>query len=62
MNNDVEYVMKNAKRTLGEGRWDKILKREMVALSVADNYDEAKYEWKATGEVWYVPMRESADT
>ena len=53
MNNDVEYVMKNAKRTLGEGRWDKILKREMVALSVADNYDEAKYEWKATGEVWW---------
>ena len=41
--------MKNAKRTLGEGRWDKIFKREMVALSVADNYDDAKYEWKATG-------------
>ena len=53
MNDNVEYVMKNAKRTLGEGRWDKILKREMVALSVADNYDEAKYEWKATGEVWW---------
>ena len=53
MNDNVEYVMKNAKRTLGEGRWDKILKREMVALSVADNYDDAKYEWKATGEVWW---------
>ena len=53
MNDDIEYVMKNAKRTLGEGRWDKILKREMVALSVADNYDDAKYEWKATGEVWW---------
>ncbi len=53
MNDNVEYVMKNAKRTLGEGRWDKILKREMVALSIADNYDNAKYEWKATGEVWW---------
>lgn len=53
MNDNVEYVMKNAKRTLGEGRWDKILKREMVALSVAENYDDAKYEWKATGEVWW---------
>ena len=53
MNDNVEYVMKNAKRTLGEGRWDKILKREMTSLSIADNYDNAKYEWKATGEVWW---------
>ena len=53
-NND-EYrdIMKNAKRNLGDGRWDKILKKKMVELSVADNYDEAKYEWKATGEVWW---------
>mgnify|MGYP003132600125 FL=1 len=53
MDDNIEYVMKNAKRTLGEGRWDKILKREMTALSIADNYDNAKYEWKATGEVWW---------
>jgi len=42
-----------AKRSLGNGRWDKALKRKMVELSVADNYDEAKEEWIATGEVWW---------
>ena len=42
-----------AKRELGEGKWDKVLKRKMVELSVADNYDDAKEEWIATGEVWW---------
>ena len=42
-----------AKSELGTGRWDKALKRNMVALSVADNYEEAKEEWIATGEVWW---------
>tara|TARA_R100000458_G_scaffold59850_1_gene72199 strand:- start:6042 stop:7340 length:1299 start_codon:yes stop_codon:yes gene_type:complete len=42
-----------AKRDLGEGRWDKILKQKMVELSVADNYEDAKEEWKATGRVWW---------
>lgn len=42
-----------AKRELGEGRWDKALKRKMTELSVADNYDDAKHEWIATGEVWW---------
>lgn len=42
-----------AKRELGNGRWDRALKRKMVELSVADNYDEAKEEWIATGEVWW---------
>lgn len=42
-----------AKRELGKGRWDMALKRNMTALSVADNYDEAKEEWIATGEVWW---------
>ena len=41
------------RRGLGEGRWDKILKRKLVALSEADNYDEAKEEWKATGRCWW---------
>ena len=41
------------RRDLGEGRWDKILKRRMVNLSVADNYDDAKEEWMATGSVWW---------
>jgi hypothetical protein len=46
------------RRELGEGRWDKILIRKMTELSVADNYDEAKEEWIATGDVWW---RGSAD-
>lgn len=41
------------RRDLGEGRWDRILKRRMVNLSVADNYDDAKEEWMATGSVWW---------
>ena len=41
------------KRELGEGRWDKILKKRLLELSVADNYDEAKEEWIATGNVWW---------
>ena len=50
-----------AKRQLGTGRWDKALKRNMVELSVADNYDEAKEEWIATGEVWWAGNEEIPD-
>ena len=42
-----------AKRELGTGRWDRILRQRLVILSDADNYDEAKYEWKATGKCWW---------
>tara|TARA_R110000737_G_scaffold270353_1_gene277510 strand:- start:47 stop:1348 length:1302 start_codon:yes stop_codon:yes gene_type:complete len=42
-----------AKRELGSGRWDKILKRKMTELSVSNDYNEAKHEWIATGEVWW---------
>jgi len=41
------------KRGLGEGRWDRKLKQEMVRLSSADNYEDAKHEWTATGEIWW---------
>ena len=41
------------KRELGNGRWDKILKRKMTELSVSDDYNEAKHEWVATGNVWW---------
>ena len=41
------------KRELGNGRWDKILKRKMTELSVSDDFDEAKHEWVATGKVWW---------
>ena len=41
------------KRSLGNGHWDKKLKQNLVELSNADNYDEAKLEWIATGDVWW---------
>ncbi len=50
-----------AKRELGEGRWDKALKRKMTELSVADNYNDAKHEWIATGEVWWSGNDEMPD-
>tara|TARA_R100001015_G_scaffold11934_1_gene4962 strand:- start:538 stop:1842 length:1305 start_codon:yes stop_codon:yes gene_type:complete len=50
-----------AKRELGNGRWDRALKRKMVELSVADNYDDAKEEWIATGEVWWNGNAEMPD-
>ena len=50
-----EYI--TAKRELGEGRWDRKLRQNMTALSVADNYDDAKHEWIATGEVWWQGIR-----
>ena len=49
------------KRTLGTGRWDKILKRRMVELSDANNYNEAKEEWLATGQVWWAGNGEVPD-
>ena len=32
--------------------------KPMVAISVADNYDEAKHEWRVTGAVWGGPPLE----
>ena len=42
-----------AKRQLGEGRWDKILKRKLTEISDADNYEDAKLEWRVTGRCWW---------
>jgi len=50
-NNASKHV--GTKRELGEGRWDKVLKRRLIRLSDADNYDEAKLEWRATGKCWW---------
>ena len=41
------------RRELGTGRWDKKLIQNMVELSVSDDYEVAKHEWIATGEVWW---------
>ena len=41
------------RRNFGTGHWDKKLVQRMTELSVADNWDEAKHEWKATGECWW---------
>jgi hypothetical protein len=54
----MEDIEIDVKRALGNGRWDKALKRNLVNLSVADNYDEAKHEWVATGDVWYRSLRD----
>lgn len=49
------------RRKLGEGRWDKILIRRMTELSVANNYEEAKDEWIATGDVWWAGSADMPD-
>lgn len=49
------------RRRLGEGRWDKILIRRMTELSVANNYEEAKDEWIATGDVWWAGSADMPD-
>jgi len=49
------------KRYLGDGRWDKKLKAAMVELSEADNYDDAKHEWIATGQVWWSSLGAQPD-
>lgn len=43
------------------GAYNIALKNRLTALSSADDWAEAKLEWKATGNIWYVPMRETAD-
>jgi len=50
-----------AKRSLGEGHWDRKLMERMVELSVADNYEDAKEEWIATGSVWWGGNDEAPD-
>lgn len=49
----METEIIRAKRSLGDGHWDKKLIANMVELSNADNYEEAKHEWIATGDVWW---------
>ena len=41
------------RRNFGTGHWDKKLVQRMTELSVADNWEDAKHEWKATGECWW---------
>ena len=55
----MEYEDFLTKRKLGDGRWDKMLKKNLVERSNADNYDDAKYEWIVTGNVWYIPTRDN---
>ena len=42
------------------GAFNIALKNNLVDLSVADDWKEARKEWKATGNVWYVPLRDDA--
>ena len=41
------------KRRMGTSHWDKKLVANMLALSNADNYEDAHKEWIATGDVWW---------
>ena len=49
------------------GRWDNptgayniALKERLTDISEADNWKEARKEWKATGNVWYIPLKDDA--
>lgn len=42
------------RREFGIGHWDKKLVERMTNLSQADNWEEAKHEWKATGRCWWL--------
>ena len=54
------YETVQAKRELGNGRAGQALKKNLVLFSEADNYDEAKLEWLATGNVWWKPHYENS--
>jgi len=43
------------------GAYNIALKDNLTALSEADNWKEARKEWRATGNVWYVPMNDDAE-
>ena len=47
----------SSKRALGNGRLDKILKRKLTILSDAEDYEEAKSEWRVTGRCWWGHQR-----
>ena len=57
--NEQELEEIDVKRALGNGRWDKQLKKRMVRLSLANNYNDAKHEWLATGNVWYRSLNDN---
>lgn len=42
------------------GALNKALIDRLTEESVADNWEEAKHEWKATGQTWYIPIRDKA--
>ena len=39
------------------GAFNVALKNNLVEMSVADDWKEARKEWKATGKVWYSSSR-----
>lgn len=42
------------------GAFNVALKNNLVEMSVADDWKEARKEWKATGNVWYIPLSDDA--
>ena len=47
----------NVRRT---GAFNKSLITRLTQESVSDNWDEAKHEWRVTGNVWYIPIQAEA--
>ena len=41
------------------GPYNKALMTRMTELSVANEWDEAKKEWRITGNVWYIPFHQT---
>ena len=42
------------------GALNKALIERLTAESNSDDWEEAKHEWRATGNTWYIPLRDSA--
>lgn len=40
------------------GALNKALIERLTKESVSDNWEEAKHEWRATGNTWYIPLRD----
>jgi len=41
------------------GALNKALIERLTAESVSDDWEQAKHEWKATGNTWYIPLRDN---
>ena len=47
----------NHEINIKSGALNQALINRLTEISVSDDWDEVKHEWRATGNVWYRPMR-----